>query len=475
MGRNHPRGVAVIDAGSTNTKLFLFGPELDLLAEETAPSVHPHGPPYRWIDPAPVLGLIQAGLARFDRIAPVDMVIPCAHGSALALLDADGDLALPIMDYEAEPPTDIVEGYANLAPDFSEVFAPTNPGGLTLGRQLYWQETAFPDAFASVRTILPWGQYIAYRLTGVARSEVSALGAQTHLWDVTENRFSSLAQARGWADRFAPIAPAWKTLGTLNPPVAGADFTGEARVVTGIHDSNANLLRFMAGGVAGFTLLSTGTWIIGFDTDADIRGLDPRYDLVSNTTIFGAPIASCRFMGGREFGLIAEGETAAQASLGAVEELIGRGVFALPSFTDSGGPAPGTGGQGRIIGAEGFAPGDRASLAALYCALMSAESLRALGTDCPVIVDGPFAENPTYLACLAGLIPDRCVKALSAVGGSVAGLAQGSAEGAALLALIVPDGALPHRALNLSEIAPPNLPNLAAYQAAWRSRAGLTP
>ena len=123
-------------------------------------------------------------------MAPVDVIVPCAHGSALALLDETGALALPVMDYFAEPPAAIAENYRDVAPPFSEVFCPTNPMALTLGLQLFWQQTAFPEEFARVRTILPWGQYFAWRMSGNAVTGNTELGAQTQLIDVASGKAS---------------------------------------------------------------------------------------------------------------------------------------------------------------------------------------------------------------------------------------------------------------------------------------------
>jgi sugar (pentulose or hexulose) kinase len=161
-----PRGTLVLDIGSTNTKLVLFAGDGRPLRERRAESRHVPGPPYPSLDPEPALKLLEASLPEFDAALPVDVIVPCAHGSALALLDEAGALALPVMDYLAEPPAEVVAAYRRIAPPFSEVFSPLNPMALTLGLQLFWQQTAFPEAFARVRTILPWGQYFAYRLTG---------------------------------------------------------------------------------------------------------------------------------------------------------------------------------------------------------------------------------------------------------------------------------------------------------------------
>lgn len=454
-----PRGIAVLDVGSTNTKLFLFDQDLTLHAEEMIVSVHTPGPPYLHIDPEPVLAFAARVLPDFDGILPVDVVVPSAHGSGLALLDADGKLVLPVMDYEAEPPVEIAESYARIEPPFDEVFAPTNPGALTLGRQLHWQETLFPDAFANVRTIVPWGQYVAHRLGGRLVTEITALGAQTHLLAVKTNAYSSLAEARAWSRLFAPLEKAWAPVGVLNDWYRGTGFRGRGAVLAGIHDSNANFLRYLASDLDRFTLLSSGTWIIGFDTEADIATLDPRLDVVSNTTVFGDPVASCRFMGGREFAIVAGDAPASAASEDALGRLVAQRTFALPSFTDSGGPMPGTGGQGRIVGPAPETAEEQATLAALYCALMTACSLRAVGAKADVIVDGPFSENPIYLAALAAAVPGNAVFASR--------VRNGTSTGAALLALADGDGRIPTTPVTLEPVAPVQCPEFGAYQDEW--------
>ena len=460
MIQSQARGIAVLDVGSTNTRLMLFDPRGRVVAEARRASPHRPGPPYAALDPEPLLDFAAEALPGLDRQLPVDVVVPCAHGSALACLTAEGAPALPVMDYEAEPPAEIREAYDTVAPAFAEVFAPTNPMALTLGLQLFWQETAFPEAFARVVTILPWGQYFALRLGGRAVSEVTALGAQTHLWDVQGRRFSGLARTRGWDRRFAPLARAWEQVGTLDPRFRGGGFRGQGRVLAGIHDSNANYLRYLAAGLAPFTLLSSGTWIIGFDTETEIAALDPRRDTASNSDIFGRPVACCRFMGGRELEILSEGAPADAATPAVIRDLVARGSYALPSFTDSGGPLPGSGGRGRIEGPAPQGPAERAALAALYCALMTSESLEAVGSRSRILVDGPFAENAAFLGLLAALRPAQSVLAARA--------GEGTAAGAALLAAIGPDGGLPEIVIDLSETEPLEVGGLARYRDAWR-------
>jgi sugar (pentulose or hexulose) kinase len=452
------RGIAVIDAGSTNTKVALFDAAGSFVTSRSVASTHHEGPPYRHIDPAPLAVWLPGALGELDAILPVDRIVPCAHGSAFALVDGDGRLVFPIMDYTAEPPANLRSDYETLAPPYSEVFCVTLPMALSVGLQFFWQERIDPARFAAVRTIIPWAQYLAYLLTGKALSEVSSIGAQTQIWDPRRNVFSSIARERGWDRLFAPMARAWDGAGLIAPAMRPENFRGRGEVLAGIHDSDATFLRYLCAGVTDFTLVSSGTWLIGFDTGAELERLDTARDLASGSDIFGRALASFRFMGGRELEIIA-GTGAPQADMTTIAELVSKHSFAIPSFTDSGGPMPGTGGRGRISGPQPSSAHERSALAALYCALMTDQSLEAVGSRGQIIVDGPFGTNAAFMAVLAALREGQDVLASD--------LRDGTTAGAALLALMGADGALPAIGLKLDRIARQPLPGLAEYRREW--------
>jgi sugar (pentulose or hexulose) kinase len=457
-----PRGIAVVDAGATNTKIVLFSPEGEPVAERKVASRHVEGPPYRHIDPEPLVRLMRQALPELDRILPVDVVVPCAHGAALACLAGDGSLALPVMDYTAEPPAEIVAEYRRVMPGFAEACCPLLPMALTHGLQLFWQQHAFPHDFARIETVIPWIQYVGFRLVGRAATEITSMSCQTHLVDVARGGLSSLVRRQGWERYFPPMAKAWEEIGELKPEFRGEDFRGRAKVLTGIHDSSANYLRYLAGGLSEFTLLSTGTWIISFDTSTATGDLREDLDTASNTDIFGTTVATSRFFGGREFEALAGAAAGSVPSRDHAARLVAQGVMALPSFTGSSGPVPGSGNKGRIIGELGGDPAERVSLAALYCALMVAEQLDAVGSRNDVIVDGPFAKNEVFVALLAQLRMGQKVFASE--------LRDGTTAGAACLGLMR-DDVLPHIALKLVPVQRAEIAGLADYQTRWREQA----
>ena len=235
-----------------------------------------------------------------------------------------------------------------------------------------------------------------------------------------------------------------------------------AKVLAGVHDSNANYLRYLAGGQKKFTLLSTGTWIIGFDTEAKLDSLIQEKDTVSNTDVFGNQVACCLFFGGREFEILSEGAPGEAATLVAIQHIIDQKTYALPSFTDGGGPVPHSGGKGKVIGERPDTAEQRASVASLYCALMVSESLDAIGSRYDIIVDGPFSKNLAFLQVLVQLREGQRVLASD--------LRDGTTAGAACLALM-PDGTLPNVPLSLTTIALQNLTNLGVYHANWKKLA----
>ncbi|MFO1034464.1 MAG: hypothetical protein U1E15_10445 [Hyphomicrobiales bacterium] len=457
-----PRGIAVVDVGYTNSKVILYDAALRPLAERKIASPHQDGALYREINVEPIVAFAGAALRELDGVLPIDRIVTSAHGACVVALSGDGTPAVPVMDYMSEPPPAILRAYQKVMPGFEEAFTPPLPMALLHGMQLFWQQSEMPEAFAKVKTILPLMQYVAFRLGGRATTEVSSMSCQSHLVDMRDGRPSSMARRMGWNRFYAPEAKAWEVIGTLSPELRGTAFRGRGEITAGVHDSNANYLRYLAGGIPHFTLLSTGTWIIGFDTDADMAALDHARDIVANKNVFGKTVACFRFFGGKEFEVLSQGAAGTLATLDAAEKLVAASVMALPSFTDSGGPLPGTGLKGRITGPFEETPGNRATLASLYCALMVGESLDAIHSKGSIIVDGPFSQNGVFLALLAALRPGQKVLASQE--------RDGTAAGAACLGLMG-DGQLPQIDIAMREEAPAAIAGLADYQARWQRQA----
>jgi sugar (pentulose or hexulose) kinase len=441
--------VAVLDIGKTNVKVALFS-EGKLLWEKSAPNRILPGPPYPHEDVESAWSFLLAALGEAGRKYQISAVVPTAHGAAGALLGMNA-LAAPVMDYEFAGVEEIEPDYANIRPPFSESLSPRVTAGLNLGRQLAYQKWRCPELFAQAKHFVAYPQYWAWRLTGIAASEVTSLGSHTDLWAPRQGRVSSLVEALGVENLIPPLRRAFDPLGPIKPEIAAATgLAPETRVHCGVHDSNAALLPYLVSREAPFTVLSTGTWVILLSVGLSLDQLDPADDTLANVDALGRPTATGRFMGGREYAVIAGG--GGNPDRAALERVIAAGALALPCFSGQGGPYATT--KGVIRGA--VADGDRTALATLYCALVSDLMLTRMGAASgDLIVEGTFAGNLAFCQTLGALRPKQSVFAAEDTAGT--------ARGAAMLAHWPPTYAVAAP----TAVPPAAIARLDAYRDAW--------
>ena len=452
-----PRHVAVIDIGKTNAKLALV--ETATLTE-TAVMTRPNrvlpGPPWPHFDLDGHWQFLLSGLAEFHRAHGIDAISVTTHGASCVLLDAAGNLAAPMLDYEHPGPEALHAEYDALRPPFAETGSPRLPKGLNLGAQLHWIFATDAGLRDRTATILTYPQYWGFRLTGIAATDASSLGCHTDLWNPHEGRLSALAARLGIAERIAPTLPSTAVLGPVRPEITRATGLSEGTPVhCGIHDSNASLLPHVLTRTAPFSVVSTGTWVISMAMGGRPVALDPGRDTLVNVNALGAAVPSARFMGGREFEMLMAGQTIAPTDTD-IAAVLARGTMLLPAVVGESGPFQGRPAQWLP---EEPAAGSAGRMAAVsfYLALMTAECLRLIGHAGTVVVEGPFARNPDFCRMLA-------IAAGSPVE-SAAGLT-GTSQGAALLAA---PGAARVSSRSVA-VDPERAAALARYAALWRDR-----
>lgn len=453
MNESVQKLIAVFDVGKTNAKLSLVDPALGReLWSVRRPNDLVETGVGRQLD---VLA-IEAWLLDSLRAAPqrerIGVIVPIAHGAAAVLVDHAGDvLAAP--DYEDPCFNEVAEEYAPLRDAYSLTFSPGLPLGLNLGRQLYYLQSRRGELFQRAAHILLYPQYWAWRLSGVMAAEVTSLGTHTDLWRPHERAYSSLARKQGWARIMPPQRSASDRLGRIKDSVVSATgLDAGCEVACGIHDSNASYLRFLMDREReAFTVVSSGTWTIVMANRGDLRRLREDRDMLANVNAFGAPVATARYMGGREYEAIAKGGD--EPTIDAVIEVLSLGAVALPSFASAG---PYSGRQGRIESVDGLSGVQRAALATLYSALMTSQLIESLGSAGEIFVDGPLARNPLFARLLAACVPVGTVRTYAEGGGT--------RVAAHLARMSAPAADVPH------SVAPLRLPGLLDYQANWRHR-----
>ena len=448
------RCVAVFDVGKTNIKLVVFDRGGEVLAERSAPNV-PLAPdptwPYLKLDTEGAWSFLIGALKELSARFSIEAISTTTHGCAGVLMESGGP-ALPPLDYEFDGFAAVDAAYDAARPPYGEARSPHLPRGLNLGRHIFYFEHCYPDQFKRATAFLTYPQYFAWRLCGAMASEATALGAHTDLWRPVEGDLSRMVDNLGWRRLFPPMRKAWDTLGTLKPEVAAATgLSPDVRIICGAHDSNASLVPHLLSRDDPFTVISTGTWVIIMAIGGKGE-LDPDADMLANVNVRGEPVPTARFMGGREYSVLA-GDTPADADEADIARAIASGALALPAFSDQGGPFAAR--KGIIAGEPPATPKARAALATLYSALMTAHMLQRLEAPGELIVEGGFTRSPAFAAVLARFMPGRRVV--------IAPPSAGAAAGAAMLAY----WGEPHPPPRLGNVPVWSLRGLEAYQNRW--------
>lgn len=459
-GTAHSLGplICVMDVGKTTAKLSLIDPAQgrEVWSARRVNEVVP-GADLRELD---VAGIERWALDTL-RTAPdrerIVAIVPIAHGAAAVLVDHAGEV-LVAPDYEDTRFDEVADEYAALRDPFAVTFSPHLPQGLNLGRQIYYLQQRHPELFERAAHLLLYPQYWAWRLSGVMATEVTSLGTHTDLWRPQDGAYSALARNRGWVRLLPSLRSATEKLGPVRDSVAAAvGLSPRCRVMGGIHDSNASYLRFLMDREReAFTVVSSGTWTIVMANRGDLHRLREDRDMLANVNVFGAPVPTARYMGGREYEIIAHGSE--PPTMDALLSVLAQRAVALPPLA-SGGPYVGH--RGHLEGVDALSGTERAALATLYSALMTALLIESLGTAGEIFVDGPMASNPLFPGLLAACVPAGTVRLYPE--------GAGTRVAAHLAGLSAPPPAAP------LSVPPLRIPGLQEYQANWRHRLEKTP
>lgn len=459
--------IAVLDVGKTNVVLCVASAHGTLLEARSTPNAVLPGPPWRHHDLGALSLWVCETLADLARSHPIRTVVPVGHGSGGALVGADpdapgGGAALPMIDYEQPCPPEIDTEYAAKAGTFEDRGSPIMMASTHAARQMLWMARSDPSAFAKARHYLNTAQYWGWVLTGVAASEHSAMGAQTHLRNVPRGRWSPIVESEGWEHLLPRFRAAWEALGPIRPDLVRRFGLPDGIIVlTGAHDSSSNFYRYLAGGLQDFTLVSTGTWVVGLTGEADITSLDRTRGTTINADMEGNPVGGALVMGGREFSAVAGTTEAGHADLAVLEKLVAHGTMALPAFGDNEGQFPGSARKGRIVGPLPESQAERTALAVLYTALLTATCAEVLKGGNRLILDGTFLRDPLYAPLVAALRHPRPTQTSDEPRGVIAG---------AVLLAGHATRKEPAR-LKLNTVTPVAIPGLTDYARRWRDAA----
>ena len=205
-----------------------------------------------------------------------------------------------------------------------------------MAKVLYFTKTRLPEVWARVAHALFYTAYLGWELTGSRGMEPTYLGNHSYLWDYSANSWSAVGRDLR-ADKLFPseFSSPWDALGVVKPEIASAcGLPADCRVTLGIHDSNANLLPYLAKGYDNFLLNSTGTWCVLMRPakSPDLTDDEVRAKVFFNLDAYGHPVRTLIFPAGMEydtFRAFAGGRDSSDADT--VRRVVaGRSLFVVP-------------------------------------------------------------------------------------------------------------------------------------------------
>ena len=397
MNHNH---VVVLDIGKTNVKVVLVDTDtMDEIDVVTRPNIVFPGPPWPHFDIQGIWDFLLTALTEFHAKYRIDALSVTAHGACVVLLDHDGNLAAPVLDYEHTGPDLVKAEYEKIRPSFAETGSPRLGMGLNVGAQLFWQFKTDPSLQDRVKSIVTYPQYWSYLLTGVASTDVTSLGCHTDLWNPKKGCFSTLCDILNITEKMAPTKLPSDVLGYVLPGVSELPgLRNDTPVVCGIHDSNASLLPYILTEERPFSVVSTGTWVISMSMgDASIE-LDPTLDTLINVNALGDPVPSSRFMGGREYELESDG-LSYNPALEIMQQVLEEQIMLLPAVVPETGPFKGRKSKW-LNSPPNLCKEQREVALSFYLALTTAHCLELIGHQGAIILEGPFSKNRAFCEML---------------------------------------------------------------------------
>lgn len=489
--------VAVIDIGKTNKKVAVFDAALQQIAYRECAFAARAGDDGIMHEPvAAMWDWFKQQLRELHAEQPFAAIAVTTHGATVACLDADGELALPVVAYD----NDLAEAeQAGLDQRFyalvddplalqNETATCDMPLLVNPGKAILYYRDHYAAGMQRCRHIVNYPQYWGYRLTGQLGAEPTYTANHSYLFAIRERRPSSIAHKLGVADLIdCDLSRPWDALGTLTPELQAELGLPAIPVALGIHDSNAALLPYLIKhGERDFVVNSTGTWCVamhGVDRVAYAPEELGRKIIFNIDALDGFQKTSF-LMGGQEYACYHDliGGDHIRFDAAATDEILARpGDMVLPGAFPS--QFPKVAGGVLDSGAEiplaelragrkpaWFADQRRAHMRInVSLALQSRVALErtGMGPETTVFIEGGFRQNETYRHVLADLFPHTTVACTN--------LEQATATGAAVLAQALAEQGHPRDfadrlTIDESPVTPPRLRNLDAYAEAFYAR-----
>jgi sugar (pentulose or hexulose) kinase len=287
---------AIFDIGKTNKKLFLFNENYEIVLEKST-----QFPEIQDEDgfPCEDVNLLKNWvLTSFEEISQLEEYHIKAlnfstYGASFVHVDVNGETVAPLYNYLKPYPEYLKKQFYGTyggEERFAQQTASPILGSLNSGMILYWLKYEKTALFAQIKHSLHLPQYISSLFTGQFFSDITSIGCHTNLWDFEKNQYHEWVQKEGILEKFAPISSE-----VYSPK-------NTFKIGTGLHDSSAALIPYLATFKEPFVLISTGTWCISLNpfNHIPLTVNELSQDCLAYMQYTGKPVKASRLFAGNE-------------------------------------------------------------------------------------------------------------------------------------------------------------------------------
>ncbi len=402
--------VGVLDIGKSNIKLSACNVSSEVLETLSIPNYSYDGKLWRYHDLKKVNNWVLQNLSHLSKKYNLKHFISAGHGSGIVFVGDDCDMnedgtTLPMIDYEQSIPKDIDKSYEKLCGDFYDRGSKIMGSASHAARQMFWAEAVEPHKFKNSKWVLGVAQYWAWRLSGVAVSELTSLGAQSHLWNTLSKKWSRIVIKKDWKRLLPPIKKSFSCLGNIRKKLAKKYKLPEDMLIyVGGHDSSINFYRYQAAGLKNFCSVSTGTWIVAMADNVSPDSIQESLSMTINSDVEGKMIGGSLAQGGREYEIVTGLKSEKlRVDISSLIKIIKQQTMAIPSFGNYDGPFPKSANTGIILGPAPSNNKEKHALGVLYTALLTTICAEKFGDSRDLILDGSYLRDPIFAQIVSKL------------------------------------------------------------------------